>query len=222
MSALTSRQRVTRWLILQKARRQACSSEHCPPTACKRPVSGSFHSPHRGSFHLSLTVLVRYRSSRVFSLGQWSALLPTRFLVPRGTQARTQKSLFFAYGAFTLSGGPFQCPSTRSAFSYSCRDLRVSPVRPTTPKLHRPQSVPQLEFGLLPFRSPLLRESSLFLRVLRCFSSPRALSIPIGSAYCDWPSASRVSPFGYPRIYACTQLPEAFRSVPRPSSALDA
>ena len=27
-------------------------------------------------------------------------------------------------------------------------------------------------FGLLPFRSPLLRESSLFLRVLRCFSSP--------------------------------------------------
>ena len=46
-----------------------------------------FHSPHRGSFHLSLTVLVRYRSSRVFSLGQWSALLPTRFLVPRGTQA---------------------------------------------------------------------------------------------------------------------------------------
>ena len=27
-------------------------------------------------------------------------------------------------------------------------------------------------FGLIPFRSPLLRESSLFLRVLRCFSSP--------------------------------------------------
>ena len=45
-----------------------------------------FHSPHRGSFHLSLTVLVHYRSSRVFSLGQWSALLPTRFLVSRGTQ----------------------------------------------------------------------------------------------------------------------------------------
>jgi hypothetical protein len=29
-------------------------------------------------------------------------------------------------------------------------------------------------FGLLPFRSPLLRESSLFLEVLRCFSSPGA------------------------------------------------
>ena len=45
-----------------------------------------FHSPRRGSFHLSLTVLVRYRSSRIFSLGQWSARFPTRFLVSRGTQ----------------------------------------------------------------------------------------------------------------------------------------
>lgn len=29
----------------------------------------------------------------------------------------------------------------------------------------------------------------------------------------------RVPPFGYPRIYACLRLPEAFRSLPRPSSA---
>ena len=32
----------------------------------------------------------------------------------------------------------------------------------------------------------------------------------------------RVSPFGHPRIKACSQLPVAFRSVPRPSSPLDA
>jgi hypothetical protein len=32
----------------------------------------------------------------------------------------------------------------------------------------------------------------------------------------------RVSPFGNPRIDACTRLPEAYRSVPRPSSALGA
>jgi hypothetical protein len=183
--ALTSRQRVTRWLILQKARRQASSFEYCPPTACKRPVSGSFHSPHRGSFHLSLTVLVRYRSSKVFSLGQWSALLPTRFLVPRGTQARIRSRRFFAYGAFTPSGGPFQCPSAQAPFSYSFRGLRTSAIPPTTPYLHRPQSVPQVGFGLLPFRSPLLRESSLFLRVLRCFSSPRAPNMPMCSACCD-------------------------------------
>ena len=48
-----------------------------PPTGCKHTVSGSFHSPRRGSFHLSLTVLLRYRSSNVFSLRQWAAYLHT-------------------------------------------------------------------------------------------------------------------------------------------------
>ena len=32
----------------------------------------------------------------------------------------------------------------------------------------------------------------------------------------------RIAPFGYPRIFACLQLPVAFRSLPRPSSAPDA
>ena len=31
-----------------------------------------FHSPNRGTFHLSLTVLVHYRSPNVFSLGEWT------------------------------------------------------------------------------------------------------------------------------------------------------
>ena len=31
------------------------------PTLCMQMVSDSFHSPKRGSFHLSLTVLVHYR-----------------------------------------------------------------------------------------------------------------------------------------------------------------
>ncbi len=35
-------------------------------------------------------------------------------------------------------------------------------------------------------------------------------------------SQRRVSPFGNPRIDACTRLPEAYRSVPRPSSAFGA
>ena len=76
---LTSPQRVTRWLILQKARSQAASpcGDARPPTACKHMVSDSFHSGHPGSFHLSLAVLVHYRSQRVFSLGGWTPLLPT-------------------------------------------------------------------------------------------------------------------------------------------------
>ena len=37
-------------------------------TPCRCMVSDLFHSPLRGSFHLSLTVLVHYRSLQIFSL----------------------------------------------------------------------------------------------------------------------------------------------------------
>jgi hypothetical protein len=57
-----------------------------PLTACKYEVSGSLSSPSRGAFHLSLTVLVHYRSHQIVSLGGWSPLLPTGFHVSRGTQ----------------------------------------------------------------------------------------------------------------------------------------
>ena len=70
--------RLTRWLILQKARRHTFPSQGI----VLRPVVGTwfqvlFHSPCWGSFHLSLTVLVHYRSSNVFSLGKWASQLPT-------------------------------------------------------------------------------------------------------------------------------------------------
>ncbi len=57
-----------------------------PLTACTFAGSGSLSSPLRGAFHLSLTVLVHYRSRHLFSLGGWSPLLPTGLLVSRGTQ----------------------------------------------------------------------------------------------------------------------------------------
>ena len=53
------------------------SEPQWPLTAGEYVVSGSVSSPLRGAFHLSLTVLVRYRSLKVFSLGGWSPLLPT-------------------------------------------------------------------------------------------------------------------------------------------------
>ena len=42
------------------------------------------------------------------------------------------------------------------------------------------------------------------------------------SSMSNWSSTSWVSPFGYHGIYACLRLPHAFRSLPRPSSALGA
>ena len=41
-----------------------------------------FHSPNRGTFHLSLTVLVHYRSPSVFSLGEWTPQIPTGLACP--------------------------------------------------------------------------------------------------------------------------------------------
>src|SRR2546428_1473894 len=79
-----------------------------PLTAGKDGVSGTLSSPLRGAFHLSLTVLVHYRSLKVFSLGGWSPLLPTRLHVSRGTQDANQDVTAALYGTLTRSGAAFQ------------------------------------------------------------------------------------------------------------------
>jgi hypothetical protein len=43
------------------------------PTPCKQRISDTISSPSRGAFHLSLAVLVHYRSLNLFSLGKWSS-----------------------------------------------------------------------------------------------------------------------------------------------------
>ena len=70
-----------------------------------------FHSPVRGPSHLSLTVLVRYRSSAVFSLAGWSPRVQAGFLVPRPTQVPASSALARPYGGVTLCAGVFQTPS---------------------------------------------------------------------------------------------------------------
>ena len=85
VTPLTLPQRLTRRLILQKARRQALRIRRYV-IALRLLVSLRFqvlfHSPYRGSFHLSLAVLVHYRSLRVFSLGKWASLLPAGLACP--------------------------------------------------------------------------------------------------------------------------------------------
>ena len=87
---------------------------------------------------------------------------------------------------------------------------RIASVGPTTP--WRPKAP---RFGLIPFRSPLLRES-------------RLISLPQGTEMFQFPwfapfrvtviAHRRVAPFGHPRIAGCVLLPLAYRSLPRPSS----
>ena len=62
----------------------------------------------------------------------------------------------------------------------------------------------------------------LFLRLLRCFSSPGSPCMPMYSACSDWSSSRRVSPFRHLRINGHLLLPAAFRSLSRLSSALSA
>ena len=62
----------------------------------------------------------------------------------------------------------------------------------------------------------------LFLRLLRCFSSPGSLRRAMDSPCGGRAFPGRVSPFRRPWISACVRLPMAFRSLPRLSSALSA
>jgi hypothetical protein len=115
---LTSPPTVTRRFIMQKARRHPDLAIRTP-TACRHSVSGSISLPSRGAFHFSLTVLVRYRSEAVFSLGPWSGRIPTGFHVSRGTWVPLPgRALLFAYRALTVSGSPFQANSTKQRFSH--------------------------------------------------------------------------------------------------------
>jgi hypothetical protein len=91
--------------IMQKVRRH--------PTwrlrqLCRQPVSDTFNSPNRGTFHHSLTVLFAIGRQVVFSLTPWSAWIHTGFHVSRATQDTPRLTQNFGYGSFTLSAGTFQ------------------------------------------------------------------------------------------------------------------
>ena len=66
-----------------------------------------FHSPNRGTFHLSLTVLVHYRSSSVFSLGEWTPQLPAGLACPAVLRYPAEVSQFSYTGLLpSLVGFP--------------------------------------------------------------------------------------------------------------------
>src|SRR5439155_904651 len=105
------------------------ADRHSPPTGCGHTVSGSISLPSRGSFHLSITVLVHYRSPRVFSLGRWSSQFPTGFHVSRSTQKRHPGSpRCFAYGAVTLYRLPFQGSSATPRIAHFPAGPQPGPV----------------------------------------------------------------------------------------------
>ena len=119
-------------------------------------------------------------------------------------------SLFvFPYGAFTLSGRLSQYRSGNSEYNL----LQSLTLQCT----HR-------SLGSFPFarRYSGNRCFFLFLRVLRCFSSPGSPCMAMYSPYSDRGLLCRVSPFRHPRVNGYLRLSAAFRSLSRLSSALSA
>ena len=169
------------------------------PIACKHQVSGSFSLPSRGPFHLSLTVLFSIGHLVVFRLGGWAPRLQTGFHVSGPTLVSVRLLLPFDYGAFTLFGGTFQSSSSRYPHTLS--------------QIHNPEPL-GLGLASFPFARRYLgnRFCFLFLRVLRCFTSPRSLRTPIDSVHDHTIFSCVVPQFGNPRVAAYLQLTVAYRS----------
>jgi hypothetical protein len=65
------------------------------------------------------------------------------------------------YRALTCCGATFQNASTTSTLCNSVENLMLLLLGPTTPYRQRHQALTPVRFRLIPFRSPLLRESLL-------------------------------------------------------------
>ena len=144
---------------------------HSPPTACRQTVSGSISLPSPGFFSPfphgtgSLSVAREY-----LALEGGPSGFPRGFTCPVVLGYAGQRGQCdFVYRTFTFCGGPFQ--SLR--LSPDLVTLRGSPTSAPQPRLDCSR-----RFGLFPFRSPLLRESS-FLSLPRgteMFQFPRFAS----------------------------------------------
>ena len=133
-------------------------------TDCRHTVSGTLSLPSRGTFHHSLTVLIRYRSSG--SIQAYRVVPADSQQIPRarcysGTSLGSRH--VFAYRALTVYGRPSQATSTNTTVS----QLPPGPADPrqNAPPhhTHNPRRVSHARgLAILRVRSPLLTESHLF------------------------------------------------------------
>ena len=159
--SLASPRTVTRWLILQKARRHRAGRLRLLVGARFQVL---FHSPPGVLFTFPSRYSCAIGHRRVFRLGGWSPLLPTGFHVSGGTRgARLRGCLGFAYGAITLSRRPSHAVRLPSHF-VTARGVIADPPRRSP---HNPGGATPARCTLppvwpwVPVRSPLLGESRL-------------------------------------------------------------
>lgn len=155
-----------------------------------------FTFPSQYSFAIGLT--------GVFSLTGWSRQIRAGFLVSRVTQD-TAMLHFASHTGLSPSMVTFSKVFC-SRFAYNVAVLQPRWRLATSTVWAVPRSLATTRGIIIYF---------LFLQVLRCFSSLRQLSY-IGKS--NRPSDGQVVPFGNLRIKGYLHLPEAYRSLSRPSS----
>ena len=120
--------------------------------------------------------------------------------------------------------GAARCTSTglSPSMAWLSRPLRLLLTDRRVQVLQPRESRNSLGLGYSPFARHYLGSHYCFpfLRVLRCFSSPGWLLHPMFSDASNRPSACWVFPFGNRRIAGYLPLPDAYRSLSRPSSPL--
>ena len=102
-------------------------------TACRHTVSGTLSLPSRGTFHHSLTVLIRYRSSG--SIQAYRVVPADSQQIPRArcySGNNTRQDAVFTYRALTVYGRPSQATSINHTLT-ALRSDRTRRVIPTTP-----------------------------------------------------------------------------------------
>ena len=144
---------------MQKARGQASrwrSHRKALPLLVSTRFQVLFHSPHRGSFHLSLTVLVHYRSQAEYlALEDGPPRFPRDFTCPAVLGNCSPEKT----GSISPTGlSPSMVVLSRSLRLHS--GFVTSPGYPQR-QPHNPGLYCYTRFGLFPVRSPLLRESRL-------------------------------------------------------------
>ena len=160
------------------------------------------HLPSWGAFQRSLTLLVRYRSQVVFSLG--------RQCRPRSRGVSSPRYSGSDPGSLPPDTGLSPCIALRSR--RLLERSRPVTVSPNTTLPTRSEDLTGFGLDCVAFTRRYWRHRIrfLFLPLLRCFNSGRS---PLREAIAGG------FPFGNPWFFASVRLPTAYRSLARPSSA---
>jgi hypothetical protein len=170
---------LTRRLILQKARRHPTQTGRLRRLVSTR-FQVLFHSPPGVLFTIPSRYLSAIGHQGVFRLTRWSSQIRTGFLGPRTTWEKAPRPpCRFAYGGLTHYAGPSQILRLRHE-----RHPDHPAERSTQLPQPHPRNACRLSHADGLASSAFARHYSrnricfLFLRVLRCFTSPRALHAP--------------------------------------------